>query len=448
MLDKKWIILPMMMSFSWSGEWTLKKTLSQVMSQSEEIEIIRTEEEKGQAQIDEFVGYTLPNVNFNTSATFINNSSQAQAAMFGLEDLSSIFGPEAGGSTDRLGGMQYSWRLGVSQTLNVFRITSTKAMADTQEKIIGAQVDQSKEELISKAVNVYHDAWKANQDLEVAKELLENQQELAKIMETELRFGRVSSLDQRRIQAAVKLNQAEFNQKKASLENAVQAMRDLLKLSKSDEVTFAEEEDLQFLESGIQSNPQQNNGMKLMNLSADLTEQNASYQYSFFFPSLNLEASASNQFVGYDDKKFSVLDKYADPEYFNYSMGVSLQWNLFNGWTTTAQYDQLETEARIQRRKISLMEKEIARSQIAAFEMLSVGKEVYLAAQEMRLITKESLTKDQKDFQEGRLRLTDLNNTEKEYKEAFQTETNARANYVNALVQYRIIAGLGLEGGL
>ncbi len=443
-----WVqILVMAIGVVPAREWSLQEALTKIIRSSDEAKIIADQNEKGAAQISEFVSYTMPSVNFNTSASFIYNSTQAQAAMFGVEDLSSIFGPSAQ-KVDRVGGMQYNWNLGVKQTLNVFRISTTRDLADTQKEILFTTTKNDKEQLMVKAINVYHKAWLAKHNYEQAEHFVELQVERVATASTEFEFGRMSPLDFKQLKAMLQMAKAEKKKEAALMLNAFRELNELLGQEENAEIEFPEKDGIEFLEEGLNSNTAENLNLELLSLSVDLMDGNAKYKKSFFFPSLELSLGMNNQFVGYDDNMFSTLDKYADPEFINYSAGVSLSWNLFNGFTTSAQYKQLSVDTRIKRRQLKMAKDEVKRVKETTFDMIAVTKEVYAASKILREVNEEAFERDQADFKAGLLRLADLNAVEKNYKESFRTEISARANYINALVQYRVTTGLSLQGAI
>ena len=430
--------------FSLSLDDAIQKALS-----GDEGELIREEYEVNREQVNEFVSYSLPKVSFNTYANYVDNSAEAQAAQMGF-DLDDLFPPDPNSgqptnTVDRLVGMNYGWGLTASQTLNFFRINSTSSMADVQREMISHQKDDKVEDLKLKVVENYWNALIAQEDLQLNQEIEKWQKEQFDNAQIRFEAGQVSKNDLAMIQAMYELTLAQKEMIQNNFDLSMAQLKNIIGMS--DPVQL--DPDLNYsVEDDQTLNASENKTYKMLLSQSNFNKQNADYEEAGFYPDVQLVGSIKNNLLGYDEEKFSVLEDYANPDFFNYSVGLQLNWSIFSGGNTSAKIKQLSTTSRLQERQASVMKLEIEAQLEVLLKNLKAISALIKAQETYSSSLKLNLESVRIEYQNGQSSLGDVVVSEKNYSEAKSNLLKHKKSWVISKLNADKLSGRPINGEL
>jgi outer membrane protein TolC len=195
-------------------------------------------------------------------------------------------------------------------------------------------------------------------------------------------------------------------------------------------------------------NASENKTYKMLLSQSNFNKQNADYEEAGFYPDVQLVGSIKNNLLGYDEEKFSVLEDYANPDFFNYSLGLQLNWSIFSGGNTSAKIKQLSTTSRLQERQASIMKLEIEAQlevllkNLKAISALIKAQETYASSLKLNL---ESV---RIEYQNGQSSLGDVVVSEKNYSEAKSNLLKHKKSWVISKLNADKLSGRPINGEL
>jgi len=442
-------IIAVMISVNNAEVISLKRAI-ELSSQSEESKNIDSEYESNSENIEEFISYSKPKLSFSTRANFIDNSAVGQAAQMGC-DIKTLFpgdptDPATASSPDRLKGMSYGWNLNGSQTLNLFRINSTKSMAAVQLSIIVEKKEQQKEDLKIKVIEMYWNSLLAQEEYIQSDESEKWQKDQYEKAIISLEYGQISKIDFDLVKSMYKLSSAQKKSKEAQRDLGFSQLKNIINIDGDIELEDNLAYDIKL--EGLALNSDNNKDLKVIRYQAKFNELNADYEKAGYYPDLELIGSVSNSLIGYDTEKWSVLNDYANPDFFNYSIGLQLNWNLYSGGNTTAKIKQYEITSRLQNRQANILKKELDVQLKLIYGNLINLNELIQAQGVYAKSLKATLESDRIEFQNAQISLSGVIQSEKNYSEARKVLLSQKKSWLVSKLSFEKLSGNDLKGKL
>ena len=312
------------------------------------------------AEVEYYRSEAFPAISFNTGASYVNQSTKAQALQSS--------GPA--GLFDRIDGYAFNWGLSLQQPLITFgKVGKALKLAKLREQTLEDTRRLQKDLFFLSLIAQYAEAFTSQHDEEITSSAASRSQRLLSRMKSDFEAGRISRSDFLQIEALCQSDRAQLMAARHSRKTAL--MR-LAVLSGFDSLSTCK---LVMDEQGVLSrippgNERLNREIALKSMEVEMYEQQRKYIRAGALPSLYLTGSITNQFMTIDtsgmidsttllavqsqNPSFSAEDfgkinpkpeKYFDKDFFNYSIGVQLNWNIFDGRRTWAQFRQASLNA-------------------------------------------------------------------------------------------------------
>lgn len=407
------------------------------LKNSNEAKVNQLTDLKTQALSDQAVGGTLPQVNFSTNVQ--KNWTSTKPFLEGLQGQ----GIPPGSIPDRLGSINYGWNLHMEQTLNVFRLGVVYDGAQKLNKASELEKQLKQESLKIQVAQAYTHLFAMREQLNLAKQIAQSTQTTAEGAQIDFNLGKLAKLRYDMILANSQVAQSDL----AIAESMYAEAQDLLFLTLGQELNI---DDLNSPEEIIQSFEvapsigDENIQVKVLEAYLDYNNSQLTYEKSMHMPDIAFLGGINNQFThneGLDPDLWDTPDRYIKPDYFNYYVGVRLQWAVFSGGMTSAKIKQAEIENKIQRTQMnqSKSELEIQKKQLAIqSKSLKSSMEAALTAQSTSERYYQQTVLDHKN---GLVNYADLLQSERELKENTQRLTMSRSNYLLTLIQLQLLNG-------
>lgn len=185
--------------------------------------------------------------------------------------------------------------------------------------------------------------------------------------------------------------------------------------------------------------------LQLKNLGLQLTTKSSEYQQARHYPTLyltaNLGTTAGKPNTYGPDTQIGDLFK---PERLSYTIGLSLEWQLFTGFRTTATAHKALAEARKTEIQLQKLNREEQVKKQETYNRMQSALVIQQASTEAVTAMELAYKQSQSDFKAGTLSLTQLLEVQKDYENAQKSAFESYVNRILAAVEFRIAHGLHL----
>lgn len=487
--------------------YPLEQVLAIADANATQIKIIEAKINAGQAEVEMYRSNARPNIQFGSGVSYVSQSYQTQKMQqammlpffsgggdqtlthlinLGLIDtainaderyyvfrVDSIMNAQSSSFSypDRINGYSFNWSLSAQQPLITFgKVRHAIRMARTQECTLKDMRRLEKDMFFLQVIQLFSAAYTAQWNVDLGVAALQRAEQRKVRLESEFAAGRTIRRELLRMESMVQAERAKLIASRNVLHTSLQR---LLQTINSEDTTGVK---LEIDESGSGSQPPAAKGpgsiqLALKRNEAALLKERVKYLRAGFFPSINLVGAINNQFMTIDTngliKKFvgSSADagqlaslaeafddanpkpsKYVDPHFFNYSIGLQLNWNIFDGNRSRSQYQQAKYQAQQSLLELKVMGKEQkialreARDQVTSID--STIAAVKLQQEAARL----ALSQTEEDYKDGITDFSTLLDVDKEAREATTTLNSLRIQRVLAIAQLKITMGIPVYG--
>ncbi len=487
--------------------YPLEQVLAIADANATQIKIIEAKINAGRAEVEMYRSNARPNIQFGTGVSYVSQSYETQKMQqammlplfagsgdqswthlwnLGLIDtvkypeqrpyvlvVDSAMNAQGGGFNypDRINGYAFNWSLSAQQPLITFgKVRHAIRMARTQECTLKDMQRLEKDMFHLQVIQLFSAAYSAQWNVDLGVAALQRAEQLKVRLESEFAAGRTIRRELLRMESMVQAERAKLIASRNLLHTSLQRL--LQTINTEDTVGVKLEID----ENGIGSQPPAAKGPGSIQLALKKNEaaqlkERVKYLRAGFFPSINLVGAINNQFMTIDtngliekfvpssatteelaplaeafDEANPKPSKYFDPHFFNYSIGLQLNWNIFDGNRSRSQYRQakylaqqslLELEVMDKEQKIALRE---ARDQVTSID--STIAAVKLQQEAARL----ALEQTEEDYKDGITDYSTLLDVDKEAREATTTLNSLKIQRVLAIAQLKITMGIPVYG--
>lgn len=456
--------------FSVAGEsedqkqkYSLEQLMSLCEGRSYDLEIIEAQAEAGHAEVDIYRAEAYPFLSFSSSAAYASQSLESQT----LQSASAGAGNPMK-NIDRIDGYTFSWSLNLKQPLITFgKVSSALKMAKLQESTLSDMKRLQKDQFYVSVMSQFADAYSAQQNEIITQKAAERSRRLLQKMQIEYDAGQIAQGDFLRVKALALGDKAQIV---AAANNRRTALRRLA-LS----VGMDAESDFELLldqTGSLSQAPQEKNDGSSLQLALKRSEiemlnQQQTLINSGRFPSIYLVGSVNNQFMSIDTSGLTekvlegmglsadsvppgtdffpsnpMPEKFFDPGFFNYNIGLQLSWNIYDGRRTRSQYLQTVNKTEMARLEVQKLERE-QKIQLEEAKSQLEAADIQLEAVALQVeASQKALSQIEKDYSDG---LSDIAS----FLEADEAHRTAAHHYEALKIQKMlIVASLRIAMGL
>ncbi len=470
-------IVSVMATLSVAEEYSVEDILLKSKNGSDDIVLAQIEYDMGQQDVVMARSEALPQINFNTGIGYAGVSRASEAYISRAQQVpgdTSMWGRlnRSMAEVSHIHGTTVNWGASISQPLITFgQVSSALKIAKVSDITYTSVHDYKKEMSYLNVFLHFNNAYVAHEEVNIYKQSLVHAQKFHE--KTVVSFELGNALVRDTLMSYSTMYQIKSMIIKSEALYKV-ALRELEKLT--DVPLDPENTVLKFDESGWFSsltpidNAPENLELTIKESEVEMRRLQINYERGKLFPSIYLNGSLDNSYMipnfkridkdlkdeGFKMPKGSDYSKlmkgtdapsmgdYFNPDYFNYSIGVQLTWNIFDGRRSIANY----RKARLQYKKSDREYKKLVKATDVSVEE---NEQVYIAVDEALkalLIRKEaleiafsSLTDDVNDGFADYLTFLDM---EKSLAEVYKQISLLQMQKGLTVAQYKVVTGKSL----
>ncbi len=368
-------------------EYTIERILELVKDCSDDIAVAELEYAAGMEDVKFYQAEAMPQISFSTGLSYINMSMKSQSLT--ANETMKLF--------ERIDGASLSWNLNLHQPLITFgRVFNALKIARVRREMLVDVRDYKKDFYYLSVINAFSKVYLEQERVSVAMKSLSHAEKMLKRIEIDLLSGNGIRRDSLRLQALVYGISAQLQTAVSNRDIALQRMQKLT------ELTMPLETEMEYDTLGWASEiPEKREAArslsyKIKENEALILKYNSEYEQGNLLPTLSLIGNISNEYMIPDtsglSKKyidylqqtgqtvtgdFSSIDMpkysdYFDPDFFNYSIGLQLTWNIFDGRRSYARYHQAQRNFEKADRELKIIREESEDAVAEAYSILGV----------------------------------------------------------------------------
>ncbi len=439
-------------------EYSIERILELVKDCSDDIAVADLAYAAGLEEVKFYQAEAMPQISFSSNVSYLSQSLRAQA----------LTGNEIIKLFDRLDGAVVNWNLSLYQPLITFgRVFNALKMANVRKELLRDVRDLKKDLYYLSVLYAYSKVYLANNNVIIAQKSLSHAEKLLKGIKIDMLTGSGIRRDSLSVQANVFKAQSELEIARSSHKIALQRLAKLteLKMPPGTMVVYDKYGWASDLPKGSEAN--RSLGCKVKENETQILLLNSEYERSSLLPSLSLVGGIYNEFMipdtsGLTQKYLDYLEMtgqpvpdyvdfgipefsdYFDPDFVNYTIGVQLTWNLFDGRRSIAKYRLARINFEKADRELKILREESEDAIEEASSILNTLKKTRKAV----LLQLESATaafdQVQDDYQNGFVDYTTMLDTERQLREAEKGLSEINMQRLLAVAQYKIALGIPL----
>ncbi len=465
-LSKLSIIVLFLCSILFAEEYTLEKILELVKDCSDDIAVADLEFAAGKEELKFYQAEAMPNVSFNTGTSYLKQSIKAQS--YTASEIIQIL-DEA--KLTHINGITLNWGLSLQQPLVTFgRVLNALKIAQIRRNMLDDVLVLKKDLYYLSVIQAYSTLMSSQKKLAIAEKSLDLADKLLNRMDVEMLTGKGIRRDSLRIQANVYKAESDLLAAQSSHRIAISRMAKLTELTMPyDETSF------RYNAFGWASDVPRNSEdaisyqCKVKEYEASILLYNKDYERGKLLPSINLTGGVSNELMIPDTSK--IMDKlrthfmqggqsgpdtgfteilppkykdYFNHEFFNYSIGLQLTWNIFDGRRSFAKYKQAQINYQKAERELKILREEnqeqIEEARSALISLDKMTEASHLQFESIGQAFKQAT----EDYKNGFIDYTTLLEMEQQLKEVEMGIIGLNMQRLLAVAQYKIALGIPL----
>ncbi len=473
----------------WSQSYTIEQLVTQVKDRSDDIEISEIEYKATGEDVKMSRAEAFPQINLSTGVGYAGTSREPQK--YASPPPSVKNNPM--GYLTHLHGTTLNWGVTLSQPLITFgKVKSALAIADIYKEQRNDSRSIKKEGYYASVVQAFTTAYTAQQDVAIAEQTVAHDERYLEKIRVEFDLG--TALPRDTLNVLAKLSAS----KSALIRAKVKLRTDLRKLSVLTEVPMDESTALEYDPTGwlseitTQSDKEKSLELLLKESEVAMREEQIQYERSKLFPAIYLNAKLDNSYMipnvsqakrdiknsdgfkespntltfrtnseppkdsmiskdlhinNYMDtiaEKIPGIDKLFSPDYVNYSIGLQLTWNIYDGnrmRSNARKTRYLHDKARVELKKLE-DEKSIviAESQ----DIYKAIEESKVAATIQRDALKRAFESISDDYDDGYAEFLTFSDMERNIAAAEKQIYALNMQKILAVTQHRIASGISI----
>lgn len=318
-----------------------------------------------------------------------------------------------------------------------------------QLKLIEIEKIASEEQYLLMVVYAYNNALLSAGFAQEAEDSHKYLLKLLQFTEIEYQRGALSQIDKLNAESNKAKSEAQFYKAAQESKSAMSQLMFLLGKDTQNPFTLDDtmNETSSFFNIPRQSQTEGFNSteLKIAKASKEVAENLSSYYRNKFLPGVGYFLSLSSDMNKTPD--LGINENYGDlinGSRIKYQMGVSLTWNIFSGYATTAEmhkYQSLQNSASIrlqeaqEEQKIKIQE---------AFNSLETARKIFIAQKKTRQAAELYFQELDRDFRQGAASLPNLLEAQRDLSSAKQAIFSSYVNMIKATAELKTLIGVAI----
>jgi outer membrane protein TolC len=423
-----------------AAEYKLQDILNLASQKAEDLQIIEQSYNAGKQEIKEYIAWAYPQVHFTAEGAYFNNSPK----QYGV--LADIFGlPE----DMRFKGTEYSWFTSLEQPLFTFgRLSVVHRMSKTQKQLIGKQKDLHREQFFISVIQAYNLAVLAQVEMEVAEKSLESSKKFYTMMDIDYTSGARPKIDWLQAKSLLAQATAEEQLARTRHEVASNRLKNLVGMEGNEKLKLTVGESMypaRLFNAAEGISGKNTRLLEIKEIQLQLANDRVKFEKTRLYPTVSLNGLVGNQFSIQSDMPDSLsqpspLDL-ANYEYFNYRIGLRLNWTLFDGFGTLSSHRKAWALSKIEESNLSKMKKQDRVQLDEARKLVKTGAEVVEAASAAESASRMAYDQARIDLEAGAINISQYIDIEKQFKQNQLFYYRARAEELMAHINLKLALG-------
>ncbi|MDO5575478.1 MAG: TolC family protein [Fibrobacter sp.] len=441
------------------NQYSLMELLAIADSAGNRLEIINRNESLSRTDADMYRSELWPSIQFSTAVSYVNQSLMGQSSS-GTE-ISRIF--------NRMDGYNLDWSIFFEQSVLTFgKLLNTLKMARLADKSIGYAKRFQRDSYFLEVIQQFTHAFIAQSDYGIYSETIERAQRIYNQVNTDFTAGMASKRELLLIESAMQRDQANLIEARNRMKSEKKRLAILIGLNCMIDSLYYTKNELalwRLHENNIDTGKSLE--LTIKELEVEQNEYQKRYARAEIFPSLNLTGSIQNSFLiidtsGLTGRYLEYLEStgeevdqmevspfagnpgsesYFDPDFFSYSIGLSLVWNIFDRKRTIDNYKRARYAVELSRLELEQMRKEY-RNSISDTKGKLFALDSMISALELQyLASKMALEQAQIDHDNRYINVVDYLDVVEESRDALRSLEQTRLQYLITQIQLRIAMG-------
>lgn len=426
-----------------AGGVTLSQALQEGTSVGPEAQVLRNSVDSADAKVESVKSVAYPHLSAYANAGLGRSPNATAGLMAALAPVLNIPAPKDDPYYN------YAWGLQVTQPLFTFgKVSTALHMAKVQGEITPAQTRAGRLEIQRQVVEGWFNAYLAHARLELLAKSIDRQAETVRYLERNFAAG--SGLKAELLMSRSRL--ITTRQELVAAKSGATAARKLLNRllgRPSEDSTALDTAGIAAFEASavpdrqalVASAYEQRQDLRSLKLARTLMEDYAFIGKAAYYPTIAMQGKFGFTTAS---QNASTVKNAADWENRDWSIGVGMQWNLFDGWDNAGQTKQTRAAVRTMDVRLSDMRRGIEIAGETALSEKAVADSALSAAREGVEAAREGYEIYTKNFNGGSGQLADILSAEEQLRGAELGLLKARLDRVKSHIQISLVQGKDL----
>jgi outer membrane protein TolC len=173
-----------------------------------------------------------------------------------------------------------------------------------------------------------------------------------------------------------------------------------------------------------------------------LQENQVVYERSKLFPAINLFGRVSNQLMYTDEDNSPDPNAIVDPDYISYTVGLQLQWTIFDGWRSPSTFQKTKVRKKKTEIRLQRTEKQMRIGVDRIRSNLSTTETMLEAVEIQRRAARQAYDATQTDFEAGAVDITTLLEAEQQWMDAEKQYNSLYTQKIALATQLKLLLGI------
>lgn len=441
--------------FSYGEEYTIEKILSKVIC-TDEIMVAELEYAAGMEEVKIYQSEAMPQITFSGNSVYSAQSIEAMKASG--NPIASVVGET--GKYKYFDGVALNWSLNLYQPLITFgKVLNALKIGGVRKELLGSIRQNKKEMYYFSVIIAFGNTYIAQKNISIAN----NSFELAKIMlnrvSIDLATGNGIRRDSLTLQANLYKTQSDLQLAKSVYKISLRRLRKMTELIIPDESKYIYSKTKWASLIPEDKDTIANMGIVLKQHERDMLLYKSEYQKGNILPSIGLTGNVANSiFRPSNDIRDFLRNKsaanltYISPnykdilnsKYFNFSIGLQMDWNIFDGRRSFATYKQSRLNFEKSDRELKILTEQNEDDISEARDNIDVLESVQKAVDLQLEAIKAAFEQTQEDYKNGFTDHTTLLDLDYKLREAEMKVSQLEIQWLIAVSEYKLILGMSL----
>lgn len=441
-----------------SEEYTVERILELVKDCSDDIAVADLEYAAGLEEVKFYKSEAMPQVSLDGGLS---------AALYSLNSQSMLFLKTFVPKEEHIGGIIGNWAINLQQPLVTFgKVFNALKIARVRNEFLEDKRQLDKDLYYLSVIQAFGNVFRAQSNIKLAEKSVDFNDKLLTRIRIDLEIGSGIKRDSLRTQAQVFKAESDLIKAQSEYRIAIKRIANLTELDISNNDQFIYNKSGWASETAHKAKDSVSLEFKLKEYESYILKYNAEYEKGKLFPSISLIGRINSDInrPTNDDVKAALSSDYSSdstspspfqytipdyfdilhPEYWNFTIGVQMTWNIFDGRRSVASYRKSRYEYEKSERKLKILREENRATIQEAYEALITLEQVTKAVDLQVKTLQSALDQLNIDFQSGFVDYKTILETEQQLLDVQRLLNELYMQRLLAVAQYKITQGIPL----